>query len=293
MQRIRLASVSYINALPLNWGLTRGRHREAFETALVPPHECARRLREGFADVALLPSIEFARISGLVGVPGTGIASRHEVRSVLLISRVPIPSIERLAVDLNSRTSVGLARLVLARRYGCRPRLEPMAPDLGAMLQRHDAALIIGDAALKAVPGPGDHLLDLAREWHEMTRLPFVFALWACRPVVNAMELRRILEQSLLEGLENLGRIAEEESARTGTPIETITTYLRRNIHYRLGPDETDSLRVFFRMCHEEGILPVPEPSCELGVQPATWESWPEGPREARRSGRADGTGIP
>src|SRR5262245_43814772 len=88
MQATRLVSVPYLNALPLTWGIVRGRQRGMYDVSSAPPFECARRLQDGMVDVALIPSIEFARISGLTPVPGTGISSRHEVRSVLLVSRV-------------------------------------------------------------------------------------------------------------------------------------------------------------------------------------------------------------
>src|SRR6185436_14153446 len=113
VQRIRLASVSYLNALPLTWGLLRGRQRDHADVTLAPPHECARLLAEGLVDLALIPSIEFARIAGLAPVPGTGVCSRREVRSVLLIARREPAAIRSLAVDANSRTSVALSQVVL------------------------------------------------------------------------------------------------------------------------------------------------------------------------------------
>jgi len=259
MQKTRLASVSYLNALPLTWGLIRGRQREHGEVTLAPPHECARLLRDGLVDLALIPSVEFARISGLTPIPGAGVCSRHEVRSVLLMSRTEPAGIRSLAVDSNSRTSVALAQLILRHKYKCRPSVEVMVPDPAAMLESHDAALVIGDAALRAslrletlhVP----HILDLAREWNEMTGLPFVFAFWACRPVLDIAVEKACLIQSLEEGLMNIEVIAQEETQRTGLPAALISSYLRHNIQYRMGREESDSLRVFYRMCREDGLI--------------------------------------
>ncbi|HKY33659.1 MAG TPA: menaquinone biosynthesis protein [Candidatus Polarisedimenticolia bacterium] len=261
MQKARVASVSYLNALPLTWGLTRGAQRQLFDMTFVPPADCARLLQDGMADMALIPSIEFERIKGLLAVPGTGVSSRREVRSVLLATRRQPAEIRSLAVDSCSRTSVALALVVLARRHGARPLVEPMAPDPAAMLERHDAALIIGDPALRAsvLPGAwpdGTTVIDLAAEWHALTGLPFVFAFWACRPVLRAAAMREALESSLEEGLAAIDTIAEEEADRTGVSAAAIASYLRRNIHYRLGPVESESLRLFYRMCREEAILP-------------------------------------
>lgn len=264
MQKPRIAAVSYLNALPLIWGLARGRDSRDFHMTLHPPHECSRLLREGLVDVALIPSIEFAQIGGLSTVPGLGISSRREVRSVVLISRKPLERIRRLAVDDNSRTSVALARLILARGHNCRPRIEAMAPELEPMLRDNDAALLIGDAALKETMALGDRVsgsrpelqvLDLAREWNLLTSKPFVFAFWACRPVVNGSEIGPALERSLEEGMANLESIVSDASSRIGLPAEEIRSYLTRNIHYRLGREEVDSLRVFYRMSWEDGIL--------------------------------------
>ncbi len=262
MQKPRVAAVGFLNAQPLIWGLAHGRLRDACDLTLLPPHECARALEEGLVDVALIPSIEFVRMGGLIPVRGLGISSRYEVRSVLLLTRGDPGSVGSLAVDINSRTSAALAKLVLDRRYGCRPRTEPMAPDLDAMLKNHDAALLIGDPALKASARlaagewEGLRVMDLAREWNEMTNKPFLFAFWACRPVVSERKVRRLLEQSLEEGEANLGRIAEDASRSAGLSVETIRNYLSRNIHYRLGAQDLDSLRVFYRMCWENGLLP-------------------------------------
>ncbi len=265
MRRPRIAAVGYLNALPLIWGISRGQDRGFCDLTLAPPRECARLLSEGLVDVGLIPSIEFARTEGLAAVEGLGISSRNEVRSVVLVTRGAPESIGSLAVDMNSRTSVALSRLVLSRRYGCRPRMEEMKPELQPMLAKHDAALLIGDAALSAALGgfgAGETLssrpnvLDLAREWNQMTGMPFVFAFWACRPQVSPGDVSEVLSRSLEEGMANLARIAAEESERTGMPSEVIASYLSRNIHYRLGPRESESLRVFYRMCREEGILP-------------------------------------
>ena len=134
-----------------------------------------------------------------------------------------------------------------------------MPPDLSAMLCTHDSALLIGDAALKAslaIPNEAAPVvLDLAREWNEMTGMPFVFAIWACRPVLDVAATREVLEQSLGEGLMSVDRIAGEESGRTGLPSSAIAFYLRQNIQYHLGRAESDSLRVFYRMSREEGLL--------------------------------------
>lgn len=258
MQRTRIVSVAYLNALPLTWGLTRGSLKETVEVVSVPPAQACALLTEGRADVALIPSIDLARSTGLTPIPGTGIAALKEVRSVLLLSRVEPGAIRTLAADSNSHTSVVLSLLILKRRYHCVPRVAAASPELERMLAGSDAALVIGDAALKAagnLPKEALFVIDLAHEWHAMTGLPFVFALWACRSVVSPSRLAEMFERSLVEGLENIDAIAREGSERSGIPPEVIASYLRGNIRYRLGHEEMSSLRTFFGLCRDEGLL--------------------------------------
>jgi len=258
MHRTRFASVAYLNALPLTWGLTRGSLTEGIDLLAVPPCDAAGLLADGRVDVALIPSIEFARMAGLTAIPGTGIAALREVRSVLLLSRVEPSRIRTLGVDRNSRTSVALTQLILRHRYRCRPAVEPMPPDPDRMLATRDAALIIGDPALAASIGPVrgvTHVIDLAQEWYALTGLPFVFAFWACRPVVPVPGIAALLEASLEEGLAGIDVISAEAAGRNGLPAGIIAAYLRNNIRYRLGGAETRSLRLFFGMCGEEGLV--------------------------------------
>src|SRR6185369_4904874 len=103
----------------------------------------------GEVDAGLIPSIEAARIPGLRIVRGVGIASKERVRSVLLASKKPIEDIRSVGVDVSSRSSAAMVRILLEDLYGTRPEYHPSAPDLSEMLRHHDAALLIGDPALR------------------------------------------------------------------------------------------------------------------------------------------------
>ena len=119
-----MCAVSFLNTVPLVWGLLHGRQRDQFDLSFCVPSECADRLAAGTADVGIVPAIEAARL-GLEPLPGCGIASRGAVRSILLVSKVPPGRIRTLATDSSSRTSVALARIILARRYGVEPVMHP------------------------------------------------------------------------------------------------------------------------------------------------------------------------
>jgi chorismate dehydratase len=251
---LELACVSFLNALPYVEGLRRlplGLRPRLF---LDPPFRCAERLIDREVDAALIPSIEYARIDGAVSAGGFGIASMHEVRSVLLLARRPLPEVREIAVDSNSRTSVALLRILLSRLHGTRPSLVAMPPVPGPMLERCDAALLIGDAAL-AADQHGVEVHDLASMWNGFAGMPFVFALWAALDEAKAVRSARMIGKALDLGLSVLPEAAEAAGRRSGLPAGEVVEYLTRNIHFILGDEERRSLEFFRNLCLEEGIL--------------------------------------
>ena len=260
MSPLRLAVFRYLNSLPLLSGFLRPpRIPGAEDLRLVfgTPADCARRLAGHEVDGALIPSIEYARIPHLRIVPGIAISTSQRVRSVVVLARRPLESCSSIAVDASSRTSVALLQVLLARRYGVRPRLERMTPDPEAMLARHDAALLIADSAL-VVPSERWQVHDLADEWREMTGHPFVFALWALREDVAAREGPAIVDlfrSSLRRGLGMLAEIAQEEAPRLGMGVADAQSYLRENLHYGLAERELAGLQLFLRLAAEEGLV--------------------------------------
>jgi chorismate dehydratase len=258
---LRIGIVSFVNSRPLAWGLLRGRADASFACESLPPAVIADRLRDGSLDVGLVPSIELARIPDLEVVPGLAIAATHEVRSVLLVSRLPVAEITTVALDENSRTSAALVRILLAERYGVRPRTVTVAADLPAMLAAADAALLIGDPAL-AVERERFVVLDLAGEWLELTGRPFVFAVWAARGDVVRREgvsanLVAALEASFAAGWAALDEIVAETAAETGLPPPVLRDYYTRNLRYRVGPAEREGLAEFLRRAAAHGLVPA------------------------------------
>src|SRR5690242_2328960 len=145
-----------------------GPQRGLFDLDFRIPAECADRLASGAADIGIVPSFELTR-QDLEIIPGAGIACHGPVRSILLISRCPAPRIASFAADTSSRTSVELARVILDRRYGAAAEAIPHPPDLNAMLRIADAALIIGDPALRIDPATLPfHVYDLGAEWNAL-----------------------------------------------------------------------------------------------------------------------------
>jgi len=259
----RLSIIDYLNAAPLNHGFKHGLGWEHFHLKFHYPSVCADRLRSGEVDAGIVSSIEYLRIPGLRIVPGLCIASPRRVRSVVILSKVPPEQIRSLALDTSSRTSVVLGQLILRERYGVSPEITDMGPDLPAMLEAHDAALMIGDAAMRA-PKQGLFVLDLAEEWHAWTGLPFVFALWLVRedapqpPVPGGVA--SFFHKSLEIGMAQLPAIVEEARRTIGWTKLELEEYLTKNISYTLGEAERESLGLFFEKAVKHGFAPEMKP---------------------------------
>ena len=181
MPGLRISAISFLNTAPLMWDFEHGDAARSFDIEYTVPSACAAALAANQADIGIIPAFTYAEIPGLVILPNIAIAAKDRVRSILLVSKKPIEEVQTVATDSSSRTSVALLQVLFAKFLGGRRQLTPHAPSLDAMLRQHDAALLIGDAALQVPTGSGYHLYDLAHEWRERTGKPFVFAFWAVR----------------------------------------------------------------------------------------------------------------
>ena len=212
------------------------------------PARCAEVVEAGLADIGLVPVAEIAR-QALEIVPGVGISCRGPVRSILLVCRVPPGQIQRVAVDSSSRTSAQLARIILRERYGVTPTLFRRPPDLGSMLADADAALIIGDAALRLNPERLSYeTLDLGAEWFSLTGLPMVFAAWAGHAPLDQAKLSGILLGSYEFGLAHLDDIVDSEFSRRGVTRDLARRYIAGFIRYPLGRAEQQGLATFLSL---------------------------------------------
>jgi chorismate dehydratase len=270
--RLRVAAIGFLNPAPLMWDFEHPPLEAAlalrYQIDRMTPAECAGRLGTGAAEIGLIPIAALATTPGLRILPGCVIAAKGRVRSLLLVRRASrqLHELRSVAADIASLTTLAHAR-ILFRHWG-NPDVPFLAApaDLDAMLERADAAILIGDPALLALEEranrferSGEELVyqDMAEEWHTLTGLPFVSAVWgiACSsPLVEC--IAEDFVQSRDHGLENIDALAAEWSRRIPLPEETIRTYLTMNIHYVLDEECVEGMKVFFRMAAEAGILP-------------------------------------
>jgi predicted solute-binding protein len=233
--------------------MLQGPQRGIFDLDFQTPAVCADQVAAGEADIGIVPSFELLR-QDLEILRGTGIACHGPVRSILLVSRSPASEIATMAADTSSRTSVQLARVILERRYGASPELIPHPPDLEAMLAKTDAALIIGDPALRVDPARlTHHVYDLGAEWVDMTGLPMVFAVWAGPKSVVTPQVAQAFRDSCRWGREHLEEIVASESQRRGFPPELVREYLARRVVHELDARDYQGMELFLRHAAELG----------------------------------------
>jgi chorismate dehydratase len=263
MRRLRISAISYLNTAPLMWDFEHGEAGRDFDISYTLPSACAQALAEGTADIGIIPAAAYAQIPGLLVLPEVAIASRRAVRSILLVSKVPVEQVRTVALDTSSMTSVALTKILFEKWLGGGRTFTPMAPDIDAMLAGHDAGLLIGDPALK-VDRARYQTLDLAEEWIRYTGKPFVFAFWAVRgdalrEAAPSLDLPSVFQNSRDHGLEPsvLNQIAREWAPRLDVSETDVRTYLTQNIHYQLDAGCVEGLQLFYRYAAEIGALPA------------------------------------
>jgi chorismate dehydratase len=246
---LRVGSVSFLNAKPLIYGLEAA---ENLELSLAVPSRLLAGLREGRLDIALLPVIDYQRMEGLSVVPSGGIGCDGETLTVRIFSKCPMTQIQTLACDTDSHTSVALARVIFAERYGMRPKFVDWTR---SEEQPCDAKLLIGDKVVCEEPAGFEHQIDLGSAWRELTGLPFVFAVWTARKGVDLGELPRRLEEAKRAGLANVSEIVKKYAIGKGWPAGLALQYLTVYLKFDIGARQLEAIRLFHRLAEKHGMI--------------------------------------
>jgi len=252
----RIAASSYLNTAPLIWSFIHGARRDAVNLLTDrAPARCAEMLARGEVDVALVPVIEYQRLDGVSIVPDVCVGSRSAVRSVVLATkRNNLKKVRRVALDDSSRTSVALVKIIFRQFLGFEPDWQTSPPDLAAMLAHNDAALIIGDPAMK-IPRDQFRVFDLATLWHDYTGFGFVFAMWMARRS-EADRVRAIdFAAARDEGLANLDEIAAQYQNQGELSPQEIKEYLTQNIAFTLDGEMQKGLHLYFELAQKHKLI--------------------------------------
>ncbi len=298
MTKLRISIVQYLNTAPLVWGFTNGTLRGKYDLSFTVPSQCAEQLRTGEADIAIIPAIEYARIPDLEILPELSIASKKMVRSLLLVSKAPIGQFKSVALDASSRSTQALTRILCAELWKIAPEFIEMPPDLETMLKKADAALLIGDPALRlsltmepystriedhgsqktphkppiagwmwdaekaGVASPSQRLFvfDVVEQWRPMTGLPAVLAVWAARKGVATPEVGADFLASRDFGMLRIAEISSDAARELELPADKLESYLRDNIDFSLDEENRRGLELYFAHAAKLGLIPQAKP---------------------------------
>jgi chorismate dehydratase len=283
--KFRISIVQYLNTAPLVWSFTRGPLAGKYELSFTVPSQCAEQLRNGSADVAIIPAIEYQRIDDLVILPDMAIASKQQVRSLLIIAKKPIEQVKSFALDRSSRSTQTLTRILCAEKWKIAPQFFEAPPDLSAMLEQADAALLIGDPALRISVGIEQdsrpdtqgqtvcpavtlgitssellYVYDVVGEWRSLTGLPAVLAVWAARRDTATPELTADFLASRDFGLSRIPEICFDAAHELELPQRTLESYLRENIDFSLDEENRRGLELYFAHAAKLGLIPEDKP---------------------------------
>ncbi|HXD85385.1 MAG TPA: menaquinone biosynthesis protein [Urbifossiella sp.] len=268
--KLRVGAVEYLNAKPLIERLPE--FAPNIDLQLDLPSRLADRMATGELDVGLIPVVEYlasnpaplpelrgktphrsAAGGGYSLILNIAIASRGPVLSVTLFSKKPWAEIRSAALDVGSRSSAALAKILFAKRYGIHPEIVPLPMDAPAESLGVDAVLLIGDRAMHACLPGFRYAYDLGHEWTEWTGLPFVYAVWAVRPGVSLDGLEAAFVKAKEYGVANAGAIALREAPLLGLDPGYCRRYLETLIRYDLGEAELAGMRRFQIFLGEPG----------------------------------------
>lgn len=246
---LRIASVSFLNARPLIYGLE---NDPAVSLQLDVPSGLLERLKGGQADVALLPTIDYQRMEGLTVIPAGGIGCDGPTLTVRIFSKVPIERVRSLGCDSDSHTSIALARIILKDRHGISPEF---VDRLRATGREDEAQLLIGDKVVCEEPAGFPHQYDLGAEWKELTGLPFVFAVWMARKGVDLGDLPERLIRARIEGMKHLDELIERFAVPRGWPVGLARQYLAEYLKFEIGEPQLKAMQRFHELAATHGIV--------------------------------------
>ena len=269
MQTPRISASSYSNTAPLIWSFLYGSNRGKYELILDnAPARSAELLAQKRIDAALVPVIVYQMLADARLIPDVCVGARERVRSVCLVTKgEDLRDVKTIALDISSRTSAALTKIIFREFFGFEPNYKNAEPNLSEMLSESDCALLIGDPALAVADSdtPSDskqtaenkirlRKFDLVEIWREFTGVGFVFAMWMANAETAETAQKIDFASARNEGLNHLNEIIANYEAEISLPREDFRKYLSENISYSIDEDMESGLRLFFQLAHKHKI---------------------------------------
>jgi chorismate dehydratase len=262
----RISASSYSNTAPLVWSFLYGTRRSSIELIMdTAPARSAELLRQRRVDAALVPVIEYQRIENVLLIPDVCVGARERVRSVCLVTDgCPLENVKTVALDVSSKTSAALTKIIFREFYGFEPDYAEAKPDLDAMLASADCALLIGDPSL-TIDESRYRKFDLAETWKSFTGFGFVFAMWMAR--AEKVDIVRQIDFAAArdEGLKHLDEIIANYETEIALSRKDFKKYLSENISYEIDESMQLGLELYFRLANKNGLLEGCKPLEFLG----------------------------
>ena len=262
----RISASSYSNTAPLIWSFLYGRNRGRYELILDnAPARSAELLANNRVDAALVPVIEYQRIENVLLVPQVCVGAHERVRSVCLVTKgADLSDVKTIALDVSSKTSVALTKIIFREFLGFEPIYKQAKPNLNEMLADSDCALLIGDPALM-IPDSAEsqtpnaknpfRKFDLAETWREFTNFGFVFAMWMANKDKAKIAATIDFAAARDEGLAHLDEIISNYESQITLPREDFVKYLAENISYTIDDSMQKGLSLYYDLAHKHGLI--------------------------------------
>jgi len=251
---ISISAVSYLNTLPFLYGIKNSGILENIKFELDYPSICAQKLIENKVDIALIPVAAIPMVKNPGFISDFCIGASKEVKSVLLLSDVPLDKIKSVLLDYQSRTSVNLVKVLANKWWNINPEWIPAEKDFITGIEGSTAGVLIGDRTF-LLQKKYKYVYDLSLEWHKLTKLPFVFATWVSNKEINPGFVNDF-NRALKFGIEHIVEVVEEfenESPNSGIDLYY---YLTENISFDFDSDKKKSLKLFYKYLTDLQLIP-------------------------------------
>jgi chorismate dehydratase len=253
MQKIRVSPISFLNTLPLSFGIRHSNIINQIELVVDTPAQCANRLIEGSVDIGLVPVATIPSICNAQIISDFCIGVSGAVRTVVLVSEVPVNEINEIILDYQSRTSVVLARILVTDFWNLNVKFRNAKPGFEfSQVKGNTAAVVIGDKVF-GIEKKYKYVLDLAVQWREYTGLPFVFACWVANCDLSQSFIHEFNE-ALRYGVEHINE-AIDSVPNLIIPKNEALKYLSQNIDFNFTDDKREAMQLFLKKLE---IISVP-----------------------------------
>lgn len=269
----RISASSYSNTAPLIWSFLYGSNHGKYELILDnAPARSAELLRQNRVDAALVPVIEYQRMSDVLLVPDVCVGARQKARSVCLVTKgEDLRRVKQVSLDHSSKTSIALTKIIFREFFQSDPVWKVSEPNLTNMLAESDCALLIGDPALiiadtekSASQNPQSEIqyrkFDLTEIWREFTGCGFVFAMWMTQREKADIARKIDFAAARNEGLNHLDEIISNYESEIPLTHQEFKKYLTENISFSVDDSMREGLRIFYDLAFQNGLIEALKP---------------------------------